>query len=88
MVLNRCTDQTETIAHSLGARTVEIAGKNLSKVRNAGARAATGDIVVTIDADSVMPPNTLMEIERLLATHNYIGAALWCAWSACPSESR
>jgi glycosyltransferase involved in cell wall biosynthesis len=73
VVLNRCTDATEAIARGFGARTLDIAGKNLSVVRNAGARAATGDIVVTIDADSVMAPNTLTEIDRLLATGKYIG---------------
>ena len=73
VVLNRCTDQTEAIAHSFGARTLEMGGKNLAKVRNAGARVATGEILVTIDADSVMPPQTLTEIDRLLATGKYIG---------------
>jgi glycosyltransferase involved in cell wall biosynthesis len=73
VVLNRCTDQTEVIARRLGARTVEMDGKNLSAVRNAGARAAAGDILVTIDADSVMAPHTLTEIDRLLATGKYIG---------------
>lgn len=73
VVLNRCTDRTEVIAHSLGARTVEMGGKNLAKVRNAGARAASGEILVTIDADSVMPPNTLTEIDRLLATGKFVG---------------
>jgi glycosyltransferase involved in cell wall biosynthesis len=73
VVLNRCTDGTQTIAHSFGARTVEMPGKNLAKVRNAGARAATGDVIVTIDADSVMAPNTLTEIERLLASGKFIG---------------
>jgi glycosyltransferase involved in cell wall biosynthesis len=73
VVLNRCTDATEALAGRFGARTLDVAGKNLSVVRNAGARAATGDIVVTIDADSVMAPNTLTEIDRLLGTGKYVG---------------
>jgi len=77
VVINRCTDQTETVARSLGARTVEMGGKNLSKIRNAGAQVATGDILVTIDADSVMAPNTLSEIDRLLASGHYIGGGTW-----------
>ena len=73
VVLNRCTDRTEEIARSFGARTVEMGGKNLSMVRNAGAHSALGETLVTIDADSVMAPNTLTEIERLLSTGRYIG---------------
>lgn len=77
VVLNRCTDQTEAIAHRHGARTVEMGGKNLSQIRNAGARVATGDILVTIDADSTMAPNTLTEIDQLLATGKYVGGGTW-----------
>jgi glycosyltransferase involved in cell wall biosynthesis len=73
VVLNRCSDGTEAIARSFGARTVEAPGKNLAIVRNTGARAASGDILVTIDADSVMAPQTLTEIDRLLDTGKFIG---------------
>lgn len=48
-------------------------GKNLSAVRNEGARAATGDILITIDADSLMSPNTFVEVERRLSSGRYIG---------------
>ena len=76
VVLNRCTDQTEEIATSLGARTVVEDARNLSRIRNAGARAATGDVLVTIDADSTMSPNMLSEVERLLATGKYVGGGV------------
>jgi GT2 family glycosyltransferase len=42
-------------------------------VRNAGAAMATGDVVVTIDADCVMAPTALAEIERLIASRRYVG---------------
>jgi glycosyltransferase involved in cell wall biosynthesis len=37
--------------------------RNLAAIRNAAARAATGEIVVTIDADSRMSSNMLTENE-------------------------
>ena len=52
VVLNRCTDRTEEIARQAGCRLVREDAKNLSKIRNAGAREARGRILVTVDADS------------------------------------
>src|SRR5262249_2873555 len=79
VALNRCTDRTEEIARSLGARVIEVDGKNLSVIRNAAARVATGEILITIDADSFMSPNMLTEIERRLASGRFIGGgvAIW-----------
>jgi glycosyltransferase involved in cell wall biosynthesis len=73
VVLNRCTDRTEEIAHAFGARTVREDAKNLAKIRNAGARAATGQILATIDADSRMSPNALAAIDRALSSGKTIG---------------
>ena len=52
--INRCTDKTEEITRSYGAKIVYDDSKNLAKIRNAGAKAATGEIIATIDADSRM----------------------------------
>src|SRR5467141_3713967 len=59
VVLNRCSDRTEEIAHSFGARTIREDARNLARIRNAGAHSATGTVLVTIDADSTMTPNML-----------------------------
>ncbi|MBL7670311.1 MAG: glycosyltransferase [Bdellovibrionaceae bacterium] len=71
--LNRCTDGTEKLAREFGAKIVKEDAKNLSKIRNTAAKVATGDVIVTIDADSQMSENTLTEIERLLLIGKYIG---------------
>lgn len=74
--LNRCTDRTEEIARSYGAVIVRNDSKNLSMIRNTAARSACGDIIVTIDADSWMSPNMLIEIDRLLRSGSYIGGGV------------
>ncbi len=71
--LNRCTDRTEQIARKFGAVIVVENEKNLSRIRNAAAAVATGDVLVTIDADSRMSSNMLKEIFRLISTGRYIG---------------
>ena len=61
------------IAAAAGADVVTIDRPGVAVARNAGARASTGQIIVTINADRVMSPVAFAEIERLLATGCYIG---------------
>lgn len=76
VVLNRCTDRTESIAREFGAKIVSEPAKNLARIRNTGVAASQGRIVVTIDADSWMSPNMLCEVSRKLATGRYIGGGV------------
>jgi glycosyltransferase involved in cell wall biosynthesis len=73
VVLNRCSDRTEEIAHAFGARTIREDARNLAKIRNAGARSAVGLVLVTIDADSRMSPNALVAIDRTLSSGTTVG---------------
>jgi glycosyltransferase involved in cell wall biosynthesis len=73
VVLNRCSDRTEEIARNFGARHIREDARNLAKIRNAGARCATGSILVTIDADSAMTANTLVAIDHALSSGTTIG---------------
>ena len=68
VAINRCTDRTEEIAVAHGAKVVHDDSRNLAKIRNAAARTATGEVIVTIDADSRMSANMLSEIDRFLRT--------------------
>ena len=73
VVADRCTDSTEIAAQNAGARVIVNNDKGISKVRNAGVAAAKGKIIVTIDADSLMHRNALVEIYKRLKSGRYIG---------------
>jgi glycosyltransferase involved in cell wall biosynthesis len=66
VVLNRCHDRTEEIAKEFGAVIAHEDAKNLAKIRNAGFAASTGDVIVTVDADSRLHPQFLrIVLEKL-----------------------
>jgi len=48
------TDRTAAVAEGSGARVVQIARRQIAAVRNAGARAALGDRLVFVDADTIV----------------------------------
>lgn len=74
VVANRCTDRTAKIAERHGAEVViDEESSCIAAVRNKGLKAARGDIVVTIDADSVMTKTSLAEIKKMLESGWYIG---------------
>ncbi len=76
VAVNRSTDRTEEIALAHGAVVVHSDARNLAKIRNTAAKAASGDIIVTVDADSRMSPRMLLDIDRLLRTGRYIGGGV------------
>ena len=73
VVCNRCTDSTADAAASLGAMILTNDIRSIAAVRNTGIKAARGSIIVTIDADSIMPPSALGEIREKLESGKYIG---------------
>jgi glycosyltransferase involved in cell wall biosynthesis len=64
VALNRCTDGTKSICKNHNALIVEEDSKNLAKIRNTAAHKATGNVIVTIDADSRMTANMFEEIVK------------------------
>ena len=73
VVANRCTDRTEEIAVNLGAKVLRNGDKCISAVRNTGVKAASFEIVVTIDADSTMSEGALREIRDKLDSGSFLG---------------
>ena len=63
VVDNNCTDRTAEVARSMGAVVVAEKTPGYGAAYKAGLRAATRDIVVTLDGDGTYPPE---EIPRLV----------------------
>lgn len=70
------TDDTAAIALTTGARVVRVAHRHIAATRNAGARAATGDVLIFVDADTRIPPDTISQVRHALATGAIGGGAV------------
>jgi glycosyltransferase involved in cell wall biosynthesis len=66
------TDKTASVARENGARVVRVQFRQIARVRNAGAAAATGDVLIFVDADTIVPPATLRATATAL-DHGAIG---------------
>jgi glycosyltransferase involved in cell wall biosynthesis len=65
VVDNNCTDRTAEVARSLGAVVVAEKRPGYGAAYKAGMRAATRDLIITLDGDGTYPPE---EIPRLVDT--------------------
>jgi glycosyltransferase involved in cell wall biosynthesis len=70
---NNSSDRTAQIAREGGAQVVFEPVNQISRARNAGARAASGDWLLFIDADSQLHPATLGELLRSIASGRCAG---------------
>jgi glycosyltransferase involved in cell wall biosynthesis len=59
VVNDASTDRTAEIARSLGAAVVTVNLRKISAVRNAGARVARGEVLIFVDADTLVPVKAL-----------------------------
>ncbi|WP_454048671.1 glycosyltransferase family A protein [Cellulomonas sp. Marseille-Q8402] len=67
VVDNGSTDATAHLAAAAGARVVHEPVRGIWPAAATGYDAATGDVIARVDADSVLPPDWLERVERLLA---------------------
>jgi len=74
---NRCSDRTESIARAFGCATLIDDSYCLARIRNLGAAKATGDVIITIDADSWMTPGVIKECTARLRSGRYVGGGAW-----------
>ncbi|HXY20756.1 MAG TPA: glycosyltransferase [Gemmatimonadales bacterium] len=82
---NGSTDRTAAIAAARGCRVVPSAPRSIGATRNAGARAARGDVLAFVDADSRIHPRTFAEIVRQLGSARVVGGTTGVTmdrWSA------
>ena len=76
VAVNRSTDRTEEIARASGAVVVRDESKCMAKIRNAAARASTGEILLTIDADSRMSLRMIAAVEGRIRSGRYVGGGV------------
>ncbi|PYS44823.1 MAG: hypothetical protein DMF71_02210 [Acidobacteria bacterium] len=69
---NQSTDRTAEVALAHGARVVNVEKRRIAAARNGGARAAGGEILCFIDADSALHPQTFDAIDRAIQSGRYI----------------
>jgi glycosyltransferase involved in cell wall biosynthesis len=71
VVDNNCTDRTAAVASSLGARVVAERIPGYGAAYKAGFKAATGDLVVTLDGDGTYPPEEILRLVDTLLDRNW-----------------
>ena len=69
------TDGTAAVARAEGAMVVSVSLRKISAVRNAGARVAKGDLLVFVDADTLVPEASLRGMLAALAAGAIAGGA-------------
>jgi len=75
VVDNASTDRTAAIATEFGAQVVSEKRRGIALARNAGARAATGDVFVFLDADYRVLPSFLTRLTAHYRTDRAMAAA-------------
>lgn len=76
VVDNDSNDGTRRAAESFGAKIISESERNIAKVRNTGAQNSTGDILIFIDADTLIPDTLLQRIAKAMADKNCCGGAV------------
>jgi glycosyltransferase involved in cell wall biosynthesis len=72
---NASTDRTAEVAREYGARVVHVEKRRIAAARNGGGRAARGEILCFIDADSAVHPQTFDAIDRVMQSGRYVWGA-------------
>lgn len=72
---NVSTDRTALIARQRGCRVVTVEKRVIGAVRNGGARAARGEILCFVDADTRIHPETFNAVEAMMASGRVVAGA-------------
>jgi glycosyltransferase involved in cell wall biosynthesis len=77
IVVDNCSnDSTADVARTFGAGVVTESRHSVSKARNSGAQAARGDVLVFVDADTLVPEKLLVLIGRAMSDLSCLGGAV------------
>lgn len=88
VVDNNSTDATADLAREVGARVVFEPINQISRARNAGARTATGDWLLFIDADSWLHAESLADLIAAMATGKLVGGGSLVGLEPAPLLAR
>jgi glycosyltransferase involved in cell wall biosynthesis len=73
VVANGCTDRTREVARGLCHRLIVLSQRSLGVARNLGARMARGEILLFLDADTILEPMALRVIAQEFTTADAAG---------------
>jgi len=76
VVDNQSTDSTREIAHAFGAKIVNEKEHNIARVRNTGGLAAAGDVLVFLDADTIVAPHVFEKIIEAMSDPGCVGGSV------------
>jgi glycosyltransferase involved in cell wall biosynthesis len=76
VVDNTSSDRTAEIARASGTKVISVPEHNIARVRNAGACAAAGDLLVFLDADTLIPGSLLSRIVQVMKDPACLGGAV------------
>jgi len=80
VVDNGSTDRTVAVARGRGLVVIKEPDHQIAKVRNTGARAADHDILIFVDADTLVPPPLFVRIGESMTDPRCLGGAVDAAY--------
>ena len=76
VVDNDSDDSTAEVARAAGATVVFENQQSIAKARNAGAQVSPGDVLVFVDADTIVPDRVLSRIAEVMSEASCFGGAV------------
>ena len=76
VVDNESEDKTREIAGSSGAKVIRESVHNIGKVRNTGGKNAAGEILIFVDADTLVPAGLFRKIAEAMEDEKCFGGAV------------
>lgn len=80
VVNNDSQDGTQRVAEVFGAKVVPEKEHNISNVRNTGAEHSSGDVLVFVDADTLVPQTLFQNIHAAMEDETCFGGAVAVEW--------
>ena len=85
---NNSTDRTAELARAAGARVVFEAVNQIARARNAGAKAASGDWLLFVDADSLPSVELMQDMLQVIQSGNRVGGGCTVAMPGATASVR